>query len=404
MDLRRTRTLLCFFLTVSIGIGCRSEEADPMLSGVEHRMDTVNGAVHVVSTGTPPEWVLTSELEIGRSASVGEAAPDEFGRIMSVTTDDAGRVWVADALSHQIKVFGAEGHPIRAVGREGQGPGEFLGLYSIAWVGDLLLALDFGNGRVAELSETGEWLGSRPAPGRVSGSASMLRFYPVADSTVYQWSLESVDGRLQRMWVEHGPEGVRAKHPQLVVEAPEPSGLTCNRPDGAISFFEIPFAGKTMQHPGQGGLTYVAWSGVYRITAVTPEGDTVRIVERERPPVPITDQEWETGGREFSDFREEWPGAECEPPNMDRPESKPAFRNLLVDLGGRLWVEAFTPSGLQWEIFDPEGRLIATVPAFEYLDRVAPSIRSGRVAWVEQDSLGVERVHVGRVGATPLSN
>jgi hypothetical protein len=37
--------------------------------------------------------------------------------------------------------------------------------------GDRLLVLDFGNGRIAEMSEMGDWLGTRPAPGTVSGSS-----------------------------------------------------------------------------------------------------------------------------------------------------------------------------------------------------------------------------------------
>jgi hypothetical protein len=121
-------------------------------------------------------------------------------------------------------VFDTDGTLVTEFGREGQGPGEFMRIYSIAWVGETLLTLDFGNGRIGELSADGEWVGQRPAPGRVSGSASMLRFYPVSDDRVIQWSLRSEDGRSQRLWIEHGPDGVVGEWPQERFDPPDEIG------------------------------------------------------------------------------------------------------------------------------------------------------------------------------------
>jgi hypothetical protein len=127
------------------------------------------------------------------------------------------------------------------------------------------------------------------------------------------------------------------------------------------------------------------------------------VVERARDPIPITDPEWDEATTEFSEFREEWPGADCEPRGFDRPEAKSALRSLLMDTDGRLWAEVYTASGTAWEIFDTEGRLRGRLAGFEYDERVAPALRYGFLAWVERDSLGVQRAHLARIQTVPSS-
>ena len=378
-------------------VGCSDAGDGAPTSTLAHRTDTVGGITVMHSSGRAPEWTLEPLLSLGSEAAVGDPAPDEFGQITSVVTDDDGDLWVADAQNHEIRVFAPDGALLRRIGREGQGPGEFLSLYSLAWVGDTLLALDFGNGRIGELSPQGEWLGTRPAPGRVSGPASMLRLYAVSDTQVYQWSIKQVDGQVRRTWVEQGIDGVGEEWVQQTPTAPEPTTVVCDRPDGAISFFDVPFGGKMLEHPAGAGDTWVAWSPDYQLALVAPDGDTLRLVERAWDPLPILDAEWDSATVEFEDFREEWPDAGCRPSAPPRPEMKTALRNLLVDTEGRLWVEIYTETGTAWEVFDPSGALRGRVEGFSYDERVAPSIRQGLVAWVSRDSLGVQRAHTARV-------
>lgn len=361
-----------------------------------HSVDSTGAGVVVRTSGRAPRWSLEPVVTVGSEGSLGESPPDEFGRITAVSTDKTGTLWVADALSHDIRVFDTQGALVRRIGREGQGPGEFLSVYSLAWVDDVLLALDLGNGRVAEISESGEWLGTRPAPGSVGGRPATLRFYAVTDTTVFQWSLKPEEGGATFVWVEHRPDGIRGEWPQLQVSPPAPTMIRCEV-SGSRSYFDVPFGGRVLQHPAGPGLTYVAWTPEYRVALVDSDGDTLRVVERDRPPVGISDAEWDLANSEYNDFTQKWPEARCRPSDLGRPDTKPAIKNLLVDTSGRLWVEVYTEGGSEWEIFDAQGFLEGTVPGFDYLDRVAPSIRGNVLAWVEADSLGVERVRVARL-------
>ncbi len=151
------------------------------------------------------------------------------------------------------------------------------------------------------------------------------------------------------------------------------------------------------EHPTVGGSVMTAWSAQYAIALVDPNGDTVRVIEREREPVPISNAEWEDATREFEDFKEEWPGAECEPRGFPRPEFKHAFTNLLLDVDGRLWVEAVTPSGTEWDVFSTDGRLVGTVVGFDYDRSLAPALNGDDIVWISRDSLGVQRVHLARL-------
>ena len=362
--------------------------------GLGHTIDTIAGVERVVSRGTVPTWRLEHVVSLGSEGGIGEPAPDEFGRVVAVTTDADGNLFVADRHYLEIRVFDRSGNLIRSFWRQGGGPGEFQDIYSMAWMDTVLLVLDFQLGRIGELSRDGEWLGSRPSPGRISGPASMLRLFQASRDVVYQWSLSPDRGRV---WVEHGIDGVTAERPQHNLDRPEPTSLMCSSADGGISFFDTPFGPKMFEHPTVGGSVILAWSAQYAIALVDANGDTVRVIEREREPVPISNAEWEDATRKFEDFKDKWPGAKCEPRGFARPEFKHAFTNLLLDVEGRLWVEAVTPSGTEWDVFGTDGRLIGTVPGFDYDRSLAPALNGDDVAWISSDSLGVQRVHLARL-------
>ncbi|HYW13252.1 MAG TPA: 6-bladed beta-propeller, partial [Longimicrobium sp.] len=92
-------------------------------------------------------WRLEEEVRIGTADGGG---PDEFARISDVELDALGRVWVADAEQHQIRVFDSAGAHVRSIGRKGGGPEEFNGIAGMSWAPDgTLWVLDGGNMRFA---------------------------------------------------------------------------------------------------------------------------------------------------------------------------------------------------------------------------------------------------------------
>lgn len=385
-------------VALPLALGACGEQSQEEEAGLVVRVDTVGPVVHVRNAGRAPLWSLRPILTVGSEASIGQPSDDEFGKVNSVGLSPAGDLFVADQFDHEIKVFGLDGRLRMRIGREGQGPGEFRSLYSLAWVGTTLLVLDMRNRRIAEIGPDGSWLGQREASGG-SGSPSMIRFYAVSSTEVYVWFLRPEPTGVRRVFIRHGTSGVEAE----ILQATGPDGpssyIICERPDGGITFLDIPFAPQFLQHPAPGNQIAVAWTAVYRIAFLSSEGDTVRIVERDHDPVPLTPDEWDAALGEFRSFRAEWPGASCQPRSPSKPDVKPAVRDLLIDLEGRLWVEATTTRGNMWEIFDRDGVLIGSLPSFARSRRVPPYLAKDRVAYVSEDSLGVQRVEVAEFGS-----
>lgn len=393
--MHRTLRTILVALVVLGAVGC----ADPSPEGSDSgdlavRTDTTDGVVRVHNEGTPPAWELRLETEIGEIGGTDAASPAEFGRVVSVALAPDGRILVADQQADEIRVFAPDGDHLESWGRSGEGPGEFGSLYSLGWTGDTLAVLDPGVGRIGLFDPDGRWLGQHGYPGGMSGPSSLIRLYAGGDGEVYAFRLEAVEGELERRFQRITAGGAEGSLPWLEGPDGPPSSVTCPRPDDAISFFDVPFAPRWIQTPAPGDRMAAAWTGEYRVRFLTADGDTARTVSRDHDPAPVAGEAWEQALTDYREFREEWPGVQCDPEMPDRPERKPPIQSLHFDAAARLWVETRSPSSLRWDVFDPEGRLVGSAPAPERVEEVAPFIGEERMALVARDSLGVERVRV----------
>lgn len=381
-------------LTAVSALACESPD-NASQTDLVTAFDTVGGVVHVLNEGTPPEWRLVPVVSIGTESLTEEATPQEFGRVSAVALGPDETVFVADAVNHEIRVFGFDGEHVRTFGREGEGPGEFKSIYSVAWVGDRLLVYDPPQGRITDFSAAGERLGERRTAGGMTGSAARLRFYQVGPDEVFRWAVT------EGLWVGHfsggdtGDTVARARAEEDLPGGVEP--MFCEG-DGAIGYFGAPFASAFIQHPASGGAMYTAWGYTYRIVHAGPAGDTLRVIERSGLAAePITDEEWTAGHEEYEEFLERFPGAECSPRSFSRPDRKPYIQQIFAASNGWLWVEVVRTAGNRWEFFDREGRLLGGVPVAPVKERSVPVFRGNHLATIRQDSLDLDHVDVWRL-------
>lgn len=166
---------------------------------------------------------------------------------------------------------------MRSFGRDGAGPGEFGSLSSIAWMGDRLLAQDFGNGRVGVFGPDGKWIEGRSGFGGLTGSPAWLRFHGLGDSLAIQFSMRRTDDGIQRLWIEHGREGIIREFAQRPIAIEPGVNILCNRPDGGIRFFSAPYSATVLQLPAGGGRAWVARSDAYRFALIGEDGDTLTV-------------------------------------------------------------------------------------------------------------------------------
>ena len=381
-------------LAAALGSGC--DQSGPGTPGdLTTTNDTVNGVIRVTNSGTAPEWRLTPVVSIGpKTLLVGDGGPEEFAEVRSAALGPDNEVFIADGDNAEVRVFGLDGEHRHTFGRHGEGPGEFSDITSLAWVGDRLLTLDLIGGRIGEFSADGETLGQRQAPGRWGGGMA-LRFYPVGADEAYSVSHVADATGMTVVFVGQTSAG-ETGDTLPVREDPWEQGITCEYNEGWISFFEIIYSPKLVQHPGPGGVMYQARTDMYRI-AVTRGADTLRIIERTLPAEGVTDGEWTSATEEFRTFLDETPGADCDPRRPDRPATKPFINEIFLAPDGRLWVEVIRTAGNMWEVFDPEGRLLAKLPLHEWKERSVPAFSPDHMITIRLDSLDLDHVDVWRI-------
>src|SRR4030042_6622910 len=105
-------SLVLFFLGVAEAQNIRTVDGVIVVS---------NGKRPTPPPGQPTRLTLTEELTVGLSKN-----PDEsFTDVSYLVVDGEGKIFCLDIKDQKIKVFDKNGAFLRAIGKRGQGPGEF---------------------------------------------------------------------------------------------------------------------------------------------------------------------------------------------------------------------------------------------------------------------------------------
>ena len=376
-----------FTLTAVLAAACAQDDAPAADFMIGHE-----GVTPVTNTGPPPPARLDLVVSIGPKTLTDTGSPNEFGRVTSVALGPDEEVFVADGLNREVRVFRLDGTHLRTFGREGEGPGEFQSLNSLAWAGDRLLSFDPGQGRIGEWSAGGEWLGQRNTQTGVTGTPEVLRLYPVGPDEVFRRDIEQRYAGLN----SNGDTGDTLASLRGPSSGP-PAYIEC-RHERSLALFEVPFAPRFLQHPGPDGVLYSALTSDYRIFVTRNDGaEVLRVIERTLPGESFSTEEWRAANAEYYEWREARRSASCDPREPTRPDAKPFIESLFVAPDGKLWVEVVRTAGNRWEIFDTEGKLLGSVPAPPRGPYVVPAFGADHLLTIRKDSLDLDHVDVWRL-------
>lgn len=353
-----------------------------------------------------------SGAQEGRSASWRVSARP-IGVIGATETDSASllyrvadaflrgdRIIVANAGTHEVKVFSVEGRLIRLFGREGAGPGEFSSMVAtVPFAPDSIAVLDQGHRRITVFDRRGE-------PARTISLGLDAPFYP---ADLHRYS----DGTLLLTTFAGSrpsdqPGVIRKSGPYLHVSAdgevldtigvfPGESWVFLKQPSGGSVLAYLPFGPAT--HAATLGLqTFVGTGEEYRIAILDAGGRRLSSIRGPMPPRPVTraDRRWYEEQR-LADSRPADRAALARLfEQMPYPERMPAYDRMLADHArGFLWVRRYPAPGSEnavWDVFRRDGTRITSVrldAALRVLD-----VTETRILGLKRDDLGRERLEV----------
>ncbi len=132
-----------------------------------------DGVKHVMNPAQSIEPPTTIEMEEAWRIG-GEDDEEIFGVITDIIADDEG-IYLLDAQRNEIKVYSADGEYLRTIGREGEGPGEFRGAFSMLQLpGGNIGVLQAFPSKIVVLTPQGDPAGEFPLPEAPDGGPRVL--------------------------------------------------------------------------------------------------------------------------------------------------------------------------------------------------------------------------------------
>ena len=360
------------------------------------RDDADSGAVPSVPDSLRRGVGDAPALRLGAVGGSDEAA--QFSGVAGAVRDRAGRIYVGDAGSGQVRVFDSTGRFVRSFGRTGTGPGEFKWLLRLARCGPSTIAtLDFSGGRFAVFSDSGTLLDTYPLPAgynnvRVVACAGgdtlvVLRDHPTTAPP------QRGEVRVPAMLVRISTRGTAAD--------------TLGRYAGASFFFsrkhpaymDVPLGPATIAAVGARRI-FVGTSDRPVVDVLAFDGRPTGTIAIDQPARPISREQRRAALRARvaqEPLARTRSVIERIAPELPQPARLPFFRDLVADDEDNVWVrtfETFPGRDDVWVGYRPTGERFGTLLLPAALQ--VTEIGRGYVLGIRRDELGVEYVELYR--------
>lgn len=340
----------------------------------------------------PPLWATADApvLSVGEQ----EGAPEYlFDDIRAVRITGSGGIAVADRGSNSVRVYDADGLVTATMGRTGEGPGEFTGLAHLELhPPDTLLAYDAGTFRISRYLLDGTWVGARTLRSDAGNPELYLGTYADGGAAVASLAPSPRGGTAilpDRMVVaRYGPDGAHVGELGVLEGIRRAGGRAV-----------VPFSPFLHAFVLRDSVYFT--DGMEAALHVLGEGTPARTLTVPIP-TPDADAAWAALRPALEEIDQTMWIEDLPPEVVSQPI--PAIAEVMLDADHRFWLKHYHPAtdathlrgdamaGGRWSVVEPSGEVVATVdvpPGFMPMDAVGM-----RLAGVQRDALGVERVQV----------
>lgn len=332
---------------------------------------------------------------------------DSLGKLTGIAMDANGTVYVSDFAEHKIWVFDARGRSQRAIGRQGQGPGEFQSPTGIAIGPDSRLYVrdqshvsrfirDAATARLSRFE-------TRYNGGAMNDWTSTLASRFDAQGRLYYPNFNLMDrSRQMGQWWVFAASGQRVDSIAVPVIENVPPGwasvrLSANSGRLLPGLNHVPFAGMPSWDVTPRGTVIYASGQEYLIREVDRSGRLVREFRRTTPPLRIPAAERRdslTALRRRVDSiahipRAQVSGVPDEVWAMRLPETYAPILEVFAAPDGLVWVRRWVPNGHRrsvFDVFEADGRFktVVELPA-HLLPGITPVLWLDAVAGIGSD-------------------
>jgi hypothetical protein len=329
---------------------------------------TDSAGVEIV-TSTEAEWSDGGGWRVDTvpNLSIGTFGGDpeyELFNVSGAVRFEDGTIGVVNTGSHEVRFYDATGRYLRAIGREGEGPGEFRRPSQIfPLAGDSVAVWD---SRLRRMSV-------------FDGEGAFARSFLLGDGD-QSFSVGDLSGRTLRAstsisFGRDAPIGARRDSSLHVLFDLDGDSLSSLGRFPAIDrYIRTTATGMTVVIAVFAQSTYSTTYGAswffatnegYVIDELDGEGNLLRSIRRAVVPIEVTgamiDREIEALLSGMEEVRKMLSPLYAE---MPKPQVLPSYSGLEVDAGGNLWVRQYSTVAdpvYVWTVFDPSGRMLGDV-------------------------------------------
>jgi hypothetical protein len=374
----------------------------------DHFTSRDSAGIHIVENITPAwddddVWRLSEQPLVDIGGLEGD--PDyELFQVTSGMRLPDGRIVIANSGTYEIRFYDESGVHLLDAGGEGEGPGEFR---SIGWVspyrGDSVAAYDMRQARISVFDSAGKFVRTFPVPG-MDASGRGRAHGVFADGGVFVAAMSSTPP-------DNEDEAFRQAEPVYSVSPQgEFADSLCaysgterfmhsagGSAGPSMVFIGSPMFGRSTEYGIHGNHFYVASNDTYEVRVHGRDGGLHSIVRRQHDHAEVTDADiaaWKE--RQMERTPEEIRRAMTDVvESTPIRETMPAYRSILLDRAGNLWVEEYrrpSDSVPRWTVFSDEGEMLGTMSmpdSFELED-----VGDDYVLGTWQDELEIEHVQM----------
>jgi len=299
--------------------------------------------------------------------------PEEvyFQNPRGIVTHTDGRIYISDSSANNIKMISPEGTLIKVIGQEGQGPGDFNSPSYIAISKERLVVWESMNRRFSILDLEGKFLESAKIDDEM-GRPIKMRALPDGRLVVMTETLVDIDKKLTQWFrlflLSPDLEIVKTLYSHKLRKIKlitDPMRMYVPQPYTPNIHWDVTSEGRIV----------LGCSDLYDIEVYDPDRGKLQCFSHKYNPVKITDAD---KNNHFSIFtmnimrgnvKETKQGApHYIRDNTTFPKYKPAFKEVVTDDEGNIWVRLFHENreleDHLFDVFDKEGQFINRIQTF----------------------------------------